>query len=78
MMGVTGDVESIEVGGWEPEIFMLQELLRYYHDVPTVEDIDAYLKKIEENKGISYPDETKIKMRSHILKLMKRIREQPK
>jgi len=71
---VWGVVCTIEVAGWEPEIQKLQSLLSFYHEVPTVEDIDAYLKRQDRLKGYAPPEADVVRGRELILSLFERIR----
>jgi hypothetical protein len=76
MLSVHGSVSLVDVAGWEPEIWRLRQLIDFYKQCPTVEDIDAYLKSKDRLKGYVPPKEEVIRRRELILGLIERIKNQ--
>lgn len=69
-----GRVTGIDVAGWEPEIWRLQQLFDFYYACPTVADIDKYIHDKNRERGYVPLKETELEMRQFILDLFSKIK----
>jgi len=76
LLAVHGSVSLVDVAGWEPEIWRLKQLLDFYRYVPTVEDIENYIKNKARLRGWVPPKDEVIRQRELILGLIERIKTQ--